>query len=90
MSIDARISDVLVTLDKRWENRLDDALAQLRKAGLDVRETYDNSSVVEGTIDVGRIRELEKLDPVDYVRTVFTYIADYPSDDPRDRDSSRR
>jgi len=75
MSIDGRICDVIVTLDKRWENRLDEALTQLRKAGLDVRDIYGDSSVVEGTIDVGRVGALEKLDPVDYVRTVFTYIA---------------
>ncbi|HWP39500.1 MAG TPA: hypothetical protein VNL70_01145 [Tepidisphaeraceae bacterium] len=75
MSLDGRICDVIVTLDKRWENRLDEALAQLRKAGLDVRDIYGDSSVVEGTIDVGRVAALEKLDPVDYVRTVFTYIA---------------
>ena len=84
--MDARISDVIVTLDKRWEDKLSDAVTQLKNAGLDVRDADDDNSVVEGTIDVGKVHGLEKLDCVDYVRTIFTYDADYPPGDPRDRD----
>jgi hypothetical protein len=83
--MDMRISDVVVTLDKRWEDDLPGAVARLKRAGLDVREAYDHNSVVEGTIDVNKVHDLEKLDCVDYVRTVFTYCADFPSGDPRDR-----
>jgi hypothetical protein len=42
--------------------------------------------VVEGTIDASLVHDLEKLDCVEYVRTVFTYNANYPPGDPRDRD----
>jgi hypothetical protein len=84
--MDARIADVIVTLDKRWEHNLQDAVSRLQHAGLDVRHADDANSVVEGTIDVANVHDLEKLVCVDYVRTVFTYCADFPSGDPRDRD----
>ena len=82
--MDARISEVIVTLDQRYENKLDEAVAQLKKCGLDVSSADDDNSIVEGTIDVCKVHDLEKLDSVDYVRTVFTYVADYPPGDPRD------
>jgi hypothetical protein len=84
--MDARVSDIIVTLDKKYEDRLNDAVNTLKKAGVDVRDADDDNSVVEGTIDAGKVRGLEKLDCVDYVRTVFTYDANYPPGDPRDRD----
>jgi hypothetical protein len=82
--MDARISDVVVTLDKRWENKLDEALDMLKKVGMEISGADDDNSVVEGTIDVCKVYELQKLDAVDYVRTVFTYDAEYPPGDPRD------
>ena len=33
-----------------------------------------------------RVSEIQTLDCVDYVRVEFTYIADYPTGDPRDLD----
>jgi hypothetical protein len=84
--MDARISEVIVTLDKRWENKLDEAVAQLKKAGLDVSSADDDNSIVEGCIDVSKVPDLQKLDCVDYVRTVFTYDANFAPGDPRDKD----
>ena len=83
---DAEISDVVVIVDKRWENDLPGAVECLKKAGMDVRNADDNNSVVEGSCDAAKVHELQKLDCVDYVRTVFTYFADYPPGDPRDKD----
>lgn len=80
--MDARISDVMVTLDKRFKNG--EAIEQLKKAGLEIADPGDGQAVIEGLIDVNKVRDLEKLDCVDYVRTVFTYWADYPAGDPRD------
>jgi hypothetical protein len=83
---DARISEVVITLDKRWENDLPGALRILKDSGVEVTSADDNNSVIEGNIDVCRVHDLEKLDCVEYVRTVFTYDANYPPGDPRDRD----
>jgi hypothetical protein len=84
--MDANISDVVVVLDKAFEDRLSDAVKMLEAAGLMISNTYDDHSVVEGLIDSTRLHELEKLECVDYVRRVFSYDANYPPGDPRDRD----
>jgi hypothetical protein len=84
--MDANISDVVVVLDKAFEERLSDAVKMLEAAGLIISNAYDDHSVVEGLIDSTRLHELEKLECVDYVRRVFSYDANYPPGDPRDRD----
>jgi hypothetical protein len=84
--VDANISDIVVVLDKRWEDKLADAVAILKQQGMEVRDADDDNSVVEGTIESYKLHELEKLDCVDYVRRVFSYDANYPPGDPRDRD----
>ena len=83
---DANISDIVVVLDKRWENDLNGALEHLKKCGMDVASADDDNSVVEGQIETYKVHELEKLDCVDYVRRVFSYDANFPPGDPRDRD----
>ena len=84
--MDANISELVVVLDKRWENDLAGAVALLKQCGMEVSNADDDTSVVEGCIDTSRLHELEKLDCVDYVRKVFSYDANYPPGDPRDRD----
>ena len=83
---DANISDVVVVLDKRWEEKLPEAVDNLKKCGMEVRDADDDNSVVEGSIETYKVHDLEKLDCVDYVRKVFSYDANYPPGDPRDRD----
>jgi hypothetical protein len=87
---DAQMSDITVVLDKRWENDLAGAVEHLKKAGVEVRSADDNNSVVEGVCESAKVKELEKLDCVDYVRTTFSWIADYPPGDPRDQDKVAR
>jgi hypothetical protein len=84
--VDAIISDIVVVLDKAYEDRLADAVAKLKSMGMEVRSADDDNSVVEGTIEECHVHEIEKLDCVDYVRKVFTYYANFPPGDPRDRD----
>src|SRR5688572_12950650 len=45
-SVDANISDIVVVLDKAYEDRLADALAMLKSCGMDVRDACDDKSVV--------------------------------------------
>jgi hypothetical protein len=87
---DAQMSDITVVIDKRWENNLNGAVEDLKKAGVEVRSADDDKSVVEGVCESARVKELEKLDCVDYVRTTFSWIADYPPGDPRDQDKIAR
>ena len=86
--MDAIISDIVVVLDKAYEARLADALAILESNGMAVRSADDDTSVVEGTIEERRVHDLQKLECVDYVRKIFTYHANFPPGDPRDRDGA--
>jgi hypothetical protein len=87
---DAQMSDITVVLDKRWEDKLADAVEQLKKHGVEIREASDDNGVVDGVIETAKVHELQKLDCVDYVRTTFSWIADYPPGDPRDLDKVSR
>ena len=87
---DAQMSDVTVVLDKRWEDDLAGAVEILKQNGVDVRNADDDTSVVEGVVETSKVHDLQKLDCVDYVRTTFTWIADYPAGDPRDKDNANR
>ena len=83
--MDELVSEVVVTLDKRWEDRLADAVDSLKKHGMEIWTADDDRSVVEGAIETSKVHDLQKLDCVEYVRTVFTYHADYPPGHPKDR-----
>ena len=83
---DGNLSDIVVVLDKRWENDLNGAVAQLKQCGMDIENADDDNSVVEGCIATHKVHDLEKLDCVDYVRKVISYDVNYPPGDPRDRD----
>jgi len=84
---DGNFSDIVVVLDKRWENDLAGACAMLKNCGMDVCNADDDNSVVEGSIESCKVHELEKLDCVDYVRKVISYDVNFPPGDPRDRDN---
>ena len=84
--MDASMSDIVVVLDKRWENDLAGAISVLKHHGMDVARADDDTSVVEGVIETNKVHHLEKLDCVDYVRKVFSWEANYPPGDPRDVD----
>jgi hypothetical protein len=83
---DASMSDVTIVLDARFAGKHAEATELLKQSGLDVTETDEDQGVVEGTVETCKITDLQKLDCVDYVRVEFTYIADYPTGDPRDLD----
>jgi hypothetical protein len=84
--MDAQMSDIVVVLDKAWENDLAGALGKLKACGMAVVKADDDNNVVEGLIETRKVHDLERLDCVDYVRKVFTWDANYPPGDPRDTD----
>jgi hypothetical protein len=84
--VDANITEVVVVLDKAYEEKLAEAVEKLKAIGMEVFRADDDNSVVEGQVETYKIHEMEKLDCVDYVRKVFSYDANYPPGDPRDRD----
>ncbi len=84
--MDATYAEILVILDVAFEERINDAVEMLKAAGMSVDSADDDSSVVGGQVDVAQLHTLEHLACVDYVRKVFTYDANFPPGDPRDRD----
>jgi hypothetical protein len=87
---DAYISDVVVVFDASQECPFDRVLEQVKSMGMAVANADKDSCVIEGTVDAGKVRAIDDLPGVEYVRTVFTYIADYPPGDPRDQDKVAR
>src|SRR3954452_10629517 len=85
MPRDAEICDVTIILKKDYEERMNDAVEQLKKAGVEVRSADDDNSVVEGSLETCNVHGLEKCDCVQYVRKGMTYNAEYAAGDPRDR-----
>jgi hypothetical protein len=86
---DGYFSDVVVMLDELTTEQTHRVVEHLKAAGLEVSRINDDQSIVEGTIEASRAHDLGHLPHVRYVRSVFTYLADYPPGDPRDRDGKR-
>jgi hypothetical protein len=83
---DASYSEVVVMLDELTTEETATVVELLRAAGLEVSGVNDEQSVVEGTIESMKVHDLKSVQRVRYVRTVFTYEANFPPGDPRDRD----
>jgi|SRR5579859_2286841 len=83
---DAEITDVVVVLDGQGSKSIDSAIASLKGLGLEVSNVNNDEGVIEGSIDTSKVHDLKAVAGVCYVRSVFTYTADYPVGDPRDKD----
>jgi|HubBroStandDraft_1064217.scaffolds.fasta_scaffold518731_2 hypothetical protein len=84
----AEITEVVIVLNNAYENRMAEAVEKLKAAGMEVDSTDEENDVVNGTIESYKLDALRKLDCVNYIRTVMTYIADYPPGDPRNKDGA--
>jgi hypothetical protein len=85
---DLEITEVIIVINQAFCARLADAVAKLTAAGLEVFSTDEDEGVVSGSIETYKVSELQKIDCVNYVRSVQTYIADFPAGDPRNTDSA--
>jgi hypothetical protein len=84
--MDAYVSEIIAVISEDHVPSLDAILAQLKKTGMEVSNVNKDDNVIEGTIESEKLKELGKVPGVEYIRTVFTYAANYPPGDPRDRD----
>ena len=87
---DAFISDVVATLEESPQRSLDQIIADLKKAGMEITDVNKDQCVVEGSVPSSKVHEIDHMPGVEYVRTMFTYVADYPPGDPRDLDKVGR
>jgi len=83
---DAEIADVVLVLDCQGQEAVDEAMGRLKALGLEVVDANPEEGVIEGSIDAAKVHELKGVPGVSYVRSVFTYTADFPKGDPRDKD----
>ena len=87
---DAFISDIIATIDETPDRPFDQTVEALKAAGMQINDVCKDRCTVEGTVDSGKVRQIDEMPGVEYVRTVFTYVADYPPGDPRDLDKVGR
>jgi hypothetical protein len=85
---DAEITDVIIVLECEGQAAVDESIGMLKGLGLAVADINADEGVIEGSVDAGRVNELKKVVGVRYVRSVFTYTADFPTGDPRDLDGA--
>ncbi len=84
--MDAYVSEIIAVVDDDKSVDLNKIVDQLKAAGMDVSRVNQDECVVEGNVESYKLKDLEKLKGVNYIRTVFTYAANYPPGDPRDKD----
>lgn len=83
--MDAYMSEIVAVIDDQHSDDLDAMVKDLTKAGVEVSNVNRSEGVIEGLVESSRVKQIDDLPGVEYVRTVFTYAADYPPGDPRDR-----
>ena len=83
---DAEVSDVVVVLEELDDAQTQEIVKLLQAAGMTVVKVDNDESVVEGSIEATKAHGLKHVSQVRYVRTVMTYVVDYPVGDPRDLD----
>ena len=83
--MDAYMSEIVAVIDDDHCDDLDGLVKQLTSAGVEVSNINRSEGVIEGLVEASKIKQIDDMPGVEYVRTVFTYAADYPPGDPRDR-----
>ncbi|CAN5496221.1 hypothetical protein BH09PLA1_BH09PLA1_10450 [soil metagenome] len=86
--MDAYMSEIVAVIDDEHCDDMDAIVARLTKAGVEVSNVNSSEGVIEGLVDASKVKAIDDMPGVEYVRTVFTYAADYPPGDPRDRNGS--
>jgi hypothetical protein len=77
---DRYLADVVVILDPLDDEQTRRVVSDLQSRGLQVDSVDNDNSVVEGTIEVARLKEIESAPSVRYVRKEFTYVAELPAE----------
>lgn len=83
---DADVTDVVVVLEELDDAQTREVVKLLEAVGMVVQSVDNDTSVVEGSIVSQKVRGLDKVAKVVCVRSVRTYVVDYPPGDPRDLD----
>jgi hypothetical protein len=79
------MSEIVAVISDECADDMDDMVKRLKDAGVDVSNVNRSEGVVEGLVDASKVKEIDDMRGVDYVRTVFTYAANFPKEDQRQR-----
>jgi len=84
MAEEVEMTDVVVVFDESADKNIDDLAGQLRQLGLAIESVDGENGVVEGTIESAKLKSLEKVPHVKYVRGVFNYVDEPGGDEEED------
>jgi hypothetical protein len=84
--MDAYVSEIIAVVAESHSDNLDKIVVLLKAAGVDVSNINCDEHIIEGCVESEKLKEVGNVAGVEYIRTVFTYAANYPPGDPRDRD----
>jgi hypothetical protein len=71
------VSDVMIIVDPRFDGDMSEFTSRLKSLGLRISSINSDEDMIEGTIESAKLAQLRKVDGVDALRTVFTYV-DHP------------
>lgn len=74
-------SSVLVTIEEAERQKMPQVLAKLRKAGLEVQQTIEESGFVQGMIAPEKVKALAKVKGVKRVRPELSFGLAPPESD---------
>jgi len=77
---ESELSDIIVVIEDDVSHA-DALVKRLQEAGVEVDQVDSENGVVEGTVSTSKIKEIQGIPGVKYVRNVFTYIAEEGCDD---------
>ena len=77
---ESELSDIIVVIEDDVSHT-DALVKRLQDAGVEVDQVDTENGVVEGTVCTSKIKEIQGIPGVKYVRNVFTYVAEEECDD---------
>jgi len=77
---ESELSDIIVVIEDDVSHT-DALVKRLQDAGVEVDQVDSENGVVEGTVSTSKIKEIQGIPGVKYVRNVFTYVAEEECDD---------
>ena len=87
---DQSIAEVTIVLRVEYLSRMDEVTEQLAETGVGITSVDSELGSIVASCESNRVPVIEKMEFVQAVRTMFSYVADYPVGDPRDIDGADR
>jgi hypothetical protein len=70
------ISDIVVVLEESVTHKIEELVLTIKSAGVCVESIDNDNGVIEGTVPSGKLKSIQAIPGVKYVRDVFNYLAE--------------